>query len=701
MDCMRKHFGEDVLLDGRYQTVSPLNHGSFGQVFMAKDTYTNELVAIKCLTKSSAANMCPTAIAIDDRSEELDIHSRIGHHPNIVNLLHSFETEHHVYLVLEFCSNGDLYEAIRLDKGPLETEHVRDFMLELINAVDFLHSKGIYHRDIKPENIFLTHSGSMKIGDFGLATMDTWSTEFAVGSDRYMAPEQFECTGYAYSPAAADIWAIGICLLNVLFSRNPFATPTQSDPLFADFVRDRQSLFDVFPSMSQDTFNVLVHCLAIDSTKRSLSAMRDALKTVVSFTTDDESLDEFCNEDREPVPATAHREPLRTPSLSTPQVSEGGSFPWAKALQARSQQTARQLSTIQDTESYTEELFPGSQYDSKDWYVVDPDAASLSSALDSGIGMSYKSSTVSINSTASKPVPFSSSVPINFSRGANSLSKIYGDANENFSKSWSDLWEEEEEEQHRSSFESGMEMDCVSTAKPSMDKPRSTTPAIDIKDDGRKSATPRAALNEMKHANSRSNSPEKPRRRAFTTAKSTTATGPQSRPAGPAPSRSSIMDKWAALGNRRRGTESEGTASRPVLAPATPQKTSPSRFNFTTPFSSSKKPKSQSRDRAGSWRKGQDPSTPAYSHTNHSNNSGERVWERKPNGHYNVFGNDSWNSSNWRSPQVHQHTSFMSSKPRSPALSCAQQLLSAKPGHDGADDIGDLEWVGGWQDLHL
>ena len=63
-------------------------------------------------------------------------------------------------MVLELCSNGDLYEAIRVGKGPLETEHVRAFMLELVNAVDHLHENGIYHRDIKPENIFLTSLGA-------------------------------------------------------------------------------------------------------------------------------------------------------------------------------------------------------------------------------------------------------------------------------------------------------------------------------------------------------------------------------------------------------------------------------------------------------------------------------------------------------------------------------------------------------------
>ncbi|RJE16491.1 serine threonine protein kinase, partial [Aspergillus sclerotialis] len=86
-----------------------------------------------------------------------------------------------------------------------------------------------------------------------------------------MAPEQYDPVTAGYSPAQADIWAIGICLLNVLFARNPFVSPSESDILFADYVRDRQSLFDIFPNMSQDTFEILRNALAIDPEKRSLA----------------------------------------------------------------------------------------------------------------------------------------------------------------------------------------------------------------------------------------------------------------------------------------------------------------------------------------------------------------------------------------------------------------------------------------------
>lgn len=440
MECLKDKFIGGVLLGGRYQTISPLNHGSFGMVFMAQDLVTNDTVAIKCLTKRSACPEADSEFAVDDKSEELVLHGRLASHDNIVNLLNSFETESHVYIVLEYCGQGDLYEAIRNGHGPLETEHVRQFMLELVDAVEYVHSKGVYHRDIKPENIFLTQDGALKLGDFGLATTDKWSYEMTVGSDRYMAPEQFDSAGAGYSPAAADIWAIGICLLNTLFSRNPFTTPTEADPLFLDYSRDKQSLFDVFPTMSQDTYEVIVECMNMDPRRRSLVGARDALLRVISFTTEDENIDDFCGAEKATV-ATANREPLRTPSIQSPLV-ETGAFPWAKALHG-----GRQLSVIPDDESYTEELFPKSEATTTDWCSTAM-RTPISSVLDSHLGDSMKSFATRPDPRPSRVSPMAGSLPITMGKPMQlSMSTVFNRRKDAVSKSWSDMWDEDEEDE--------------------------------------------------------------------------------------------------------------------------------------------------------------------------------------------------------------------------------------------------------------
>lgn len=634
MECMRNQLHDGVVLHGRYETISPLNHGSFGMVFQARDLITDDNVAIKVITKPTAAIDCPSAFAVDERSEELGVHLRLGNHPNVVNLLQSFETQNHVYLVLEFCSNGDLYEAIRFDKGPLETEHVRDFMMQLVGAVEFIHSKGIYHRDIKPENIFLTQEGIMKLGDFGLATSDPWSWEIAVGSDRYMAPEQYDPTDAGYSTVKADIWAIGIVLLNVLFQRNPFAVPATSDPLYADFAHDRQSLFDVFPNMSQDTFEVIRHCLALDPERRDLSAVKEALARVISFTTDDESLDEFCTEDRDVVAVEKNREPLRTPSISsTPQLDNGGSFPWAKALAMSPQQPMRQLSAIPDTEIYPEDMFSGPPYS------VKPATASAVSFVDSGLGLSFKSIDVtkrdSINITRSMPMPISGSLP---TKPYNSMSSVFGKKRDAFSKSWSDLWEEEDDD---AQFLAELENSYTDFAAEKQ-------PKLVVSEAGSGVSTPRGGLSEVKNPatinNSRSRSPKDRRAAVDHVSASTGFVFEEHRSPAPIryspPTKRSGADKWAALGDRRRSPAVQAVQETPSKPVKSPKQAQPS------PTSARK------RSRTGTARR------PIHWGPSQNENINIGSWEQKV---------DNWyKSKDWRSNAEHAQAS---------------------------DDLGDFEWV--------
>lgn len=647
MDCLRDKFVQGELLDDRFLTVAPLNHGSFGMVFLATDVTNGEQVAIKCLTKTSSSE--PSGLAVDERSEELECHTRLSYHPNLVNLIHSFETVSHIFLVLEYCSMGDLYEAIRNNRGPGETENIRDFMLQLVRAVEFMHSKGLYHRDIKPENIFLCHDGSMKLGDFGLATRSPWSFEACVGSDRYMAPEQYEPTAAGYSTAKADIWSIGICLLNILFARNPFVTPTESDVLFADYTRDRQSLFDIFPNMSQDTFEILSNAMALDPEKRSLSGVRDAIHRVLSFTTDDETLDGFCTEDRDVIPASAFREPLRTPSIQSPQINQGDSFPWAKALQSSPPQPVRQLSAIPDSESCSEDLFPASETEGMSWYSLQPGTPSVASVLDSALGTSFPSRSVRQPERQlpppSAPVPISGSSATRHDRPTPAMTMVFGkDNRESMSKSWSDLWDEEESENEELASQGQREQSsrCWSLGS------------------GEDESTARAAsppeTKGPSHFNSRSHSPSNSKHgSAIPTPRKNMDTAGENLhshhfpPSRYSPPRQSIMDRWAALGNRRRNYQRKGEGS-PRL----------------------RKQQSMNMNWRKDWGLG-------------SSASDYGTWTRRDVASVNDHRHHSLLDRDWR------REPFRTIK--------ARRSHYSLPNRDGVDDEFDL--VGGWHDLHL
>jgi serine/threonine protein kinase len=636
MECMRNKFTGGLLLDGgRYQTISPLNHGSFGMVFMAQDLVSNQVVAIKCLTKRSAPCDIDIEFTTDERSEEFALHNGLGSHPNIVNLLDTFETESHIYLVMEFCSQGDLYEAIRNGHGPLETEHVRQFMMELVDAVAYIHSKGVYHRDIKPENIFLTQDGAMKLGDFGLATTDNWSYETTVGSDRYMAPEQFDSAGAGYSPAEADIWAIGICLLNILFSRNPFTTPTESDPLFLDFSRDKQSLFDVFPSMSQDTYEVIVQCMNLDPKKRSLEGARDALLRAVCFTTEDESLDDFCGAEN-PTVASAHREPLRTPSIQTPQI-DGGAFPWTKALNETPAAHRRQLSAIPDDESYSEDLFSKSG-ETTDWYSNGAQTPS-SSILGTRI-IEARMRAFNINRPPQpkpkKVSPAAGSLPIAMGKPFPSMAAVFGRQNDTVSKSWSDMWDEDEEEEQEQQRVSALQelnsrtWSHESTNEHSVQKTEPIPVAHVIKGD---------VDDDLVADGFFFHEASPPTKHTFTIT-------PRYSP----PSKRDNVDKWAALGERRRG---QNIHAEPEKSPGWKQRR---QFGF------------------------------GYSNNGYNNNKYYEagVWDHhfSTSHNNNILNNNSSGGKGWSKDRLKENS-----------YAKAKDWNWRK---DRRPDLGDVEWVGGW-----
>lgn len=281
------------------------------------------------------------------------------------------------------------------------------------------------------------------------------------------------------------------------------------------------------------------------------------------------------------------------------------------------------------------------------------------------------------------------------------MASVYGNSDEIFSKSWSDLWEEdeedEEEDEPRSSFEDGMDIERAHTAKPFERSPLSiATAALDIKDNSCRSSTPRAGLAELKDANSRSNSPESSRLRLFSPVKGVAASAPQKYSP---PSKRSVMDKWSALGNLRRGNRNDASSSpqKPVTPKPVEKVEKTDKFSFASFGSSAKKPRS--RERAGSWRKPA-VASPAYQHIN---NSGH--WDRKES-NTQLNSNDLWHTSqDWRQHSERQHAfTSPSSKPRTSPFMFGQQSLKSMKQHADAledDDIGDLEWVGGWNDLHL
>jgi Tol biopolymer transport system component len=218
---------------GPYEILAPIGAGGMGEVFKARDTRLQRIVAIKIL---------PDAFARDPNRRsrlmrEAQLISQLNH-PHICTL-HDTGSENGVdYLVMEYVEGHSL--ADRLTKGPLPLEELIRIGTEIGEALDRAHKQRIVHRDLKPGNIMLTKSG-VKLLDFGLAKNiepgdDSLTADGAVvGTPRYMAPEQIEARP---SDERADIFALGAVLYEMRTGKPAFGgmqpvTPAALDHLIA------------------------------------------------------------------------------------------------------------------------------------------------------------------------------------------------------------------------------------------------------------------------------------------------------------------------------------------------------------------------------------------------------------------------------------------------------------------------------------
>ncbi|CAD6256782.1 unnamed protein product [Miscanthus lutarioriparius] len=150
---------------GKYELGRTIGEGTFAKVRIAKNMENWDHVAIKILDK---AKVHKNKLAEQIRREICTM--KLVQHPNVVRLYEVMGSKTRVYIVLEFVMGGELHDIIATS-GRLKEEEARRYFQQLINAVDYCHSRGVYHRDLKLENLLLDVAGNLKISDFGLSAL--------------------------------------------------------------------------------------------------------------------------------------------------------------------------------------------------------------------------------------------------------------------------------------------------------------------------------------------------------------------------------------------------------------------------------------------------------------------------------------------------------------------------------------------------
>ncbi|CAL8272583.1 unnamed protein product [Merluccius merluccius] len=252
--------GEEERL--HYIPIRILGRGAFGEATLYRRTEDNSLVVWKevelnCLSEKDRR----------DVMNEISILSILQHN-NIIAYFNHFMDKNTLFIELEYCNGGNLYDKINQQKGELFTEEmVIWFLYQIASAVAHIHKAGILHRDIKTLNIFLTKTNLIKLGDYGLAKkLDSpfAMAETCVGTPYYMSPEL--CQGVKYD-FKSDIWAMGCVIFEVLTLTRTFDA-TNPLNLCVKIVQGNWTMDVDSKLYSSELIQLVYGCLDQDPAKR-------------------------------------------------------------------------------------------------------------------------------------------------------------------------------------------------------------------------------------------------------------------------------------------------------------------------------------------------------------------------------------------------------------------------------------------------
>ena len=257
---------QERITPSNFVCLAQLGKGSFGEVYLVQKINSSELYAMKVLRKERimAQNLLKYAIA------ERNVLSG-SNHPFLVNLKYAFQTSTKLFLVIEYCPNGDLAKHLLFEKR-FKEPRAKFYICEVLLALENLHKRDIIFRDLKPDNVVLDKEGHCKLTDFGLSkegvTENAYAQSFC-GSIAYLAPEMLKKQGHG---KAVDWYLLGVLFYEMLTGITPYFT-TRKEEIFYNIEHGELKIPNF---VSKEAAELLKRLLERNPSKRLGGGGRDA-----------------------------------------------------------------------------------------------------------------------------------------------------------------------------------------------------------------------------------------------------------------------------------------------------------------------------------------------------------------------------------------------------------------------------------------
>ncbi|XP_072011216.1 maternal embryonic leucine zipper kinase [Engystomops pustulosus] len=241
-----------------YELHETIGTGGFAKVKLATHLLTGEKVAIKIMDKESLGDDLPRV------KTEIDAMKNLSHQ-HVCRLYHVIETPKKIFMALEYCPGGELFDYI-IAKDRLTEEEARVFFRQIVSAVAYIHSQGYAHRDLKPENLLIDEDQNLKLIDFGLCAKPKGGMDYHLmtccGSPAYAAPELIQ--GKAYIGSEADIWSMGVLMYALMCGYLPF----DDDNVMLLYKKIMRGKYEIPKWLSPGSVLLLSQMLQVDPKKR-------------------------------------------------------------------------------------------------------------------------------------------------------------------------------------------------------------------------------------------------------------------------------------------------------------------------------------------------------------------------------------------------------------------------------------------------